>query len=93
MVNDLAQQASGFRLNRGNFGFLKKLDVPVYQTEQSGIWSMCSVTICTTEPSSAKPDSPVSETGGSIVSRILDESSKMMTSDPDDWRTLLLCYL
>jgi hypothetical protein len=25
-TNDLAQQASGFRSNRGKFGFLKKLD-------------------------------------------------------------------
>jgi hypothetical protein len=29
VVNDLAQQASGFRLNQGNFGFLEKSDVPV----------------------------------------------------------------
>jgi hypothetical protein len=35
VVNDLAQQASGFRANRRKFGFLKKLDVPVCQTKQS----------------------------------------------------------
>jgi hypothetical protein len=33
VANDLAKQALGFRSNRGNFGFLKKLNVPVCQTE------------------------------------------------------------
>jgi hypothetical protein len=32
VVNDLAQQASGFQSNRGKISFLKKLDVPVCQT-------------------------------------------------------------
>jgi hypothetical protein len=54
---------------------------------------MCSVTICSTEPSSAKPDGPVSETGGSRISKTSEESSKMMTVDPDDWRTPLVRYL
>jgi ribonuclease HI len=36
VANYLAQQASGFRANRGRFGFLEKPDVPVCQTGQSG---------------------------------------------------------
>jgi hypothetical protein len=32
LANDLAQQASSLRLNRGKFGFLEKSDVPVCQT-------------------------------------------------------------
>jgi hypothetical protein len=54
---------------------------------------MCSAIICSVEPSSAKPDDPVSETRGSKISRISVESSKMMTIDPDDWRTPLVHYL
>jgi hypothetical protein len=30
VVNDLAQQASGFRSNQGKFGLLEKMDVPVF---------------------------------------------------------------
>jgi hypothetical protein len=56
-------------------------------------WLMCSVTICSVEPSSAKLDSPVSKTGGLRISRTSDESSETMTVDPDDWRTPLVCYL
>jgi hypothetical protein len=29
LTNDLAQQASDFRSNRGKFSFLEKIDVPV----------------------------------------------------------------
>jgi hypothetical protein len=54
---------------------------------------MCSATICSTEPSSAKPDGPVFEIEGSGISRILDESSEMTMVDPDDWRTPLVRYL
>jgi hypothetical protein len=54
---------------------------------------MCSATICSAEPSSTKPDGPVSEIGGSIISKISNESSKMMMTDPDDCRTPLVCYL
>jgi hypothetical protein len=54
---------------------------------------MCSVTIYFAEPSLAKPDGLVSETGGSKISRILDESSKMTMADLDVWRTPLVCYL
>jgi hypothetical protein len=93
VVNDLAQQASGFDQIEENLFFLKKPDVPVCQTEQSGLQSMCSATICSAEPSSANLDSPVSETRGSRISRISDESSKMMMANPDDWRTLLVYYL
>jgi hypothetical protein len=92
-VNDLVQQASGFQLNQGKFGFLEKLDVPVGQTGCSSFWSMCSATICFAEPSLTKLDGLVSETGGSRISRTSDESSKMMTTDPDDWRTPLVYYL
>jgi hypothetical protein len=34
VANDLAQQASGFRSNRGKFGFLEKTNVLVCQTGQ-----------------------------------------------------------
>jgi hypothetical protein len=54
---------------------------------------MQSATICSAELSSAILDGPVSETGGSKISRISDEGSKMVMADPDDWRTPLVCYL
>jgi hypothetical protein len=57
------------------------------KTGCSGFQPMCSATICSIEPSSAKLDGPVSKTGGSKISRTLDESSKTMIVDPDDWRT------
>jgi hypothetical protein len=46
MVNDLAQQASGFRSNQEKFGFLKKLEVPVCQTGQSGFLEKLEVLVC-----------------------------------------------
>jgi hypothetical protein len=49
--------------------------------------------ICSAEPNSAKPDSPVPEIGGSKISRTSDETSKTTTADPDDWKTLLVRYL
>jgi hypothetical protein len=51
------------------------------------------MTVYSAELSSAKPDVPVSETGGSGISRILDEASKMTTVDLDDWRIPLVRYL
>jgi hypothetical protein len=48
---------------------------------------MYSVTICYVEPSLPKSDGPISETGGSEISKISDKASKMMTADLDDWRT------
>jgi hypothetical protein len=93
VTNDLAQQASGFRSNREKFGFMKELNVLVYQTEQSSFWPMYSATICFAEPSLVKSDGLISETGGSGISRILDESSKTTTTDHDDWRTPLVRYL
>jgi hypothetical protein len=54
---------------------------------------MHSAKICSTEPSSAKQDGSVSKTGGSRIFRTSDEASEMTTVDPDDWRTLLVCYL
>jgi hypothetical protein len=48
---------------------------------------MCNVTVCSVESSPAKPDSPVSKTGGSEISRITDESSETTVANPDDWRT------
>jgi hypothetical protein len=93
VANDLAQQASGFLSNQGKFSFLEKSDVLVCQTGQSGFWPMCSVTICSTKPGLAKPDGPVSESGGSKISMTSDETSKTMTIGPDDWRTPLVCYL
>jgi hypothetical protein len=54
---------------------------------------MHSAKIYSAEPSSAKSDSPVSETGWSRISRTLGKSSKMMMVDPDDWRIPLVHYL
>jgi hypothetical protein len=54
---------------------------------------MCCVIIYSIEPSSTKLDGSTSETRGSKNFRILDESNKMMTTDPDDWRTPLVRYL
>jgi hypothetical protein len=85
-VNDLAQQASGFRANWGKFGFLEK---PV----QSGFQPVHNARICSTEPNWAESDSPVSETGGSKISKTLDETSKTMTTSLDDWRARLVRYL
>jgi hypothetical protein len=93
VVNDLAQQASGFQSNQGKFDFLEKPDVPVSQTRWFGFQPMQSAMICSTEPSSAKLDGPVSETGGSRISRNSDESSEMTMTNPDDWRTPQVRYL
>jgi hypothetical protein len=72
---------------------MKKLDVPVCQTEQSDFRSVHNAKICSAEPSSTNLDVPVSETGRSRISGILDESSETTTADPDDWRTPLVRYL
>jgi ribonuclease HI len=93
VATDLAQQALGFRSNLREFGFLEKPDIPVCQSGWSGFWLMYNATIYSAEPSSAKPNGPVSETGGSGISRILDESSEMIMTDPDDWRIPLVHYL
>jgi hypothetical protein len=79
LANDLTQQTSGFQSNRGKFSFL-----PVCQTKQSGFQPMHSATVCSIEPSLAKLDVPVSETGLPKISRISVEASKMTTVDPDD---------
>jgi hypothetical protein len=52
-----------------------------------------SAIICSAEPSSAKLDDLVSESKGYGISRILDESSKTMMTNPGDWRTPLVRYL
>jgi hypothetical protein len=52
-----------------------------------------SVRICSAEPNSAEPDSPIPETGGSRISRTSDETSKTTTAGSDDWRTPLVRYL
>jgi hypothetical protein len=49
--------------------------------------------ICSIGPSSAKPDVPELETGGSGISRGSDDLSATMMADPDDWRTPLVRYL
>jgi hypothetical protein len=72
---------------------LEKLDVPVYQTGQSGFWLMHNVKIYSAEPSSTKLDVSISEIRGSRIFRILDESSETTMADPDDWRTPLIRYL
>jgi hypothetical protein len=54
---------------------------------------MHSVIIYSAELSSVKSDGPVFETEGSRISRNSDETSEMTMTDPDDWRTPLVCYL
>jgi hypothetical protein len=54
---------------------------------------MCSAIMYSTKPSSAKLDGPVSKTRGSKISRTSDETSKIMTTNPDGWRTPLVRYL
>jgi hypothetical protein len=54
---------------------------------------MYGAIIYSAEPSSAKSDGPVSETGRSIISRISDKASEATTADPCDWRTPLVRYL
>jgi ribonuclease HI len=93
MVNNLAQQASGFQANQGKFIFLEKPDVSVCQTGQSDFQPLHSVRICCIEPNSAELDSPVPKTEGSRISRTSDETSKTMTASSDDWRTPMLSYL
>jgi hypothetical protein len=72
---------------------MEKLDVPFCQTGCFSFMQMHSATICYVEPNLAKPDGPVSETGGSGMSRNLDEPSKTAMTDPDDWKTPLIRYL
>jgi hypothetical protein len=83
----------GMKYNGKQFGFLEKPDVSVCQIRQSGFHPMYSVTICSAKPSSAKSDSPVSETRGSRIFRTSDKSSETTTADPDDWRAPLVRYL
>jgi hypothetical protein len=54
---------------------------------------MHNVIIYSAELSSVKPDGPIFETEGSRISRNSDETSEMTMTDPDDWRTPLVCYL
>jgi hypothetical protein len=49
VVNDLAQQALGFRSNQEKFYVLEKLDVPVCQTGCFGFQPMHSAEICSNE--------------------------------------------
>jgi hypothetical protein len=52
-----------------------------------------SARICSVEPNSAEPDTPVPKTGGSKISRTSDETSKTTTTGPNDWSTPLVRYL
>jgi hypothetical protein len=54
---------------------------------------MHRATIFFTEPSSEKPDGLISETGGSRISRNLDQLSETKMANPVDWRTPLIRYL
>jgi hypothetical protein len=65
------------------------MDVLVCQIGQSRFWPKHKVTICSTEPSSAKLHGPIYKTGGSGISRIAD---KIMTGETVDWRTPLIHY-
>jgi hypothetical protein len=62
-VNELVQQALGFRSNLEKIYVLEKSDVPVYQTGCSDFWLMQSAEICSAETDSIKSDGPVSESG------------------------------
>jgi hypothetical protein len=93
VANNLAQQASSFQANCGNFSFLEKPDIPMYQIRQSGFQPVHSATICSTKPSSAEQNSPVFEIEGSGISRTSNETSKITRAGPDDWRTPLVRYL
>jgi hypothetical protein len=72
---------------------LEKLDVLIYQTRGSSFRLMHTTEICSAELDSAKSDGLVFETGGSGISRNLDESSVTTIIDPDDWQTPLKHYL
>jgi hypothetical protein len=52
-----------------------------------------SAGICYAEPNSAKPNNPVSKTGGSKFSRTSGKTSKITMAGPDDWKTPLVRYL
>jgi hypothetical protein len=54
---------------------------------------MHSVIVCSIGLDTAKPDSPVSEIGGSRISRTSDETSKTTMADLGDWRIPLVHYL
>jgi hypothetical protein len=69
------------------------LDVPVYQTGQSGFHLMCHATVFSTGPCPAKLDGLISNTVGSGICRTSDEASETTMTDPDDWRTPLVLYL
>jgi hypothetical protein len=72
---------------------MEKLDILICQTGQSDFQPMHGAKICSAELSSAKPNSPVSETGWSEISRTSDKSSETTTVDPNDCRTPLVRYL
>jgi hypothetical protein len=74
-ANALVQQASGFWSNQEKFGFLEKPDVLICQIRCSDFQPMHSVTIYSAEPISAKLSGPVSETGGSKISKSLDKQA------------------
>jgi hypothetical protein len=63
------------------------------KTGCSSFQLMHSAEICSTEPDLAKPDSMISEIGGSRISRNSDNLGEMTTTNPDDWRTPLVYYL
>jgi hypothetical protein len=54
---------------------------------------MHSARICSSGPNLAEPDSLVSKTGGSRISRTSGKISKTTTVGPDNWRTPLVRYL
>jgi hypothetical protein len=64
-----------------------------WKNGQSSIQLVYSAAICSAEPDSVEPDSPVSKIRGSKISRTSDETIKTMTTGPDDWRTPLVHYL
>jgi hypothetical protein len=76
VMNNLAQEAPGFRSNRGKLYVLRKLDVSICHSGCSGLQPMHRAKICSTEPNLTKLDVPKSETGGSGISRSSDDLAK-----------------
>jgi hypothetical protein len=93
MVNDLAQQASSFWSNWEKLYVLEKLDVLVCQIGWSGFQSIHNAEICSAEAGLAKSDGSVSEIEGFEISRNSDNLGETTTTEPDDWRTPLVCYI
>jgi hypothetical protein len=93
MVNDLAQQASGFWSNWGKLHVLEKPDVLICHFRHSSLQPMHSAEIWSAETSSVKSDAPELETGGSGISRGSDDLGETAMVKSEDWRAAMVRYL